>query len=60
MECRGAKLQLWRQYGSRDLQQGLGLEYLVVTENGIEMVGPMRIVSYATYADFMSTAYQLR
>ena len=60
MECRGAKLQLWRQYGSCDLQQGSGLEYLVVTENGIEMVSPMRVVSYVIYVDFMRIVYQLR
>ena len=63
MGCRGVKLQLLRQYGSCYLQQVLGLECLLVaddSENGIEMVDPMKAVSFAENADFLRIAYRLR
>ena len=54
MECRGAKLQLWRQSGSNDLQEGLGLGWTEAagwSKCGNETVDPENLVSPATLTE---------
>ena len=62
MECRAAKLQLWRQNGSYDLREGLGFGWREVAgdwECEIERVEAKDLVSFAHNKESGKIVYQL-
>lgn len=60
VECKGVKLQPWRQNGNCDLREGLGLgrrEVYGDWESGSERADPMHFVSSPDFVKSRKTAY---